>query len=158
MIKTILPEEDAHKPRPLIGPSIPEITIGHTIERSPTDELSSPPGPSNSTSAVQRKRTIGIASRFGLQFDIRTSARFRDSASLLPPSTLAQTDKQILAFQVLARPSQLFGVLLLTPSTGNIVAAHRRVVAESLVTVQAEGIAPAVLDKPIDSVHVLDVP
>jgi len=45
---------------------------------------------------------------------------------------------------------------LLAPDIGN-VAAFRRVSAESLITVQVEDITPAVLNKLVDSVRVLDV-
>ena len=60
------------------------------------------------------------------------------------------------ALRVIARLRQPFGALLLTPNLGN-VAAYSRVAAESLITVQVEEITPAVLNKLVDSVRVLDV-
>ena len=140
------------------SPSLPETTPDGS-----TDGQSSSPGESRSSSnpsstapPTLQKRTVGFASRFGLPFGGRSATRARDAVSLRPPSTLAQKDKQLLAFRVLARLRQPFGALLLTPSSGN-VAAHRRVAADSLITVRVEEITPAILDKLIDSVRVLDV-
>ena len=140
--------------------------VGSVIETIPEEsadtqsslkgELPSLPGPSTSTLEAPQTRAARIASRFGLPFSRRTTTRPRDIMSLLPPSTLAQTDKEMRALRVLARLRQPFGALLLTPDTGN-VAAFRRVAAESLVTVRVEEVTPAILDKLIDSVRVLDV-
>ena len=60
------------------------------------------------------------------------------------------------ALQVIARLRQPFGALLLTPNTGH-VAAYRRVAAESLIIVQVEDITPALLNKLVESIRVLDV-
>lgn len=48
------------------------------------------------------------------------------------------------------------GALLLTQNYGT-VAAYKRVAAETLITVQVEEIMPAVLNKLLSSVRVLDV-
>ena len=119
-------------------------------------QLSPPPGPSTIASPDLKKRAARFTSRFGFPFGGRSTTRPRDAASLLPPSTLAQTDKQMLALRVLARLRRPFGALLLAPSSGS-VAAYKRVAPESLITVQVEEITPAILDKLIDSVRVLDV-
>ena len=151
--------------------TIPEATQSLPIERLPPfsetegdmhDQYpsirrsSSSPGPSNAIPPVPKRRIPGLASRFGLSFSGRSATHSRDAASLRPPSTLAQSDKQMLALRVIARLRQPFGALLLTPSSGN-VAAYRRVAPESLITVQVEEITPAILDKLMDSVRVLDV-
>ncbi|KAF8546461.1 hypothetical protein OG21DRAFT_1119921 [Imleria badia] len=108
------------------------------------------------TSAVPQTRRTRLVSRFGLPFGGRTATRPQNTGSLRPPSTLAQTDKQIRALQVIARLRQPFGALLLTPSVGH-VSAYKRVAAESLITVQVQEITPTILDKLIDDVRVLDV-
>ena len=145
---------DDQSPNP---PSFPEtIPEEETDNQSLKGQLSSSPGPSAITFSAQKKQASGFASRLGLPFGGRGASRLHDAASLRPPSTLAQSDKQILALQALNRLRQPFGALLLAPSSGN-VAAYRRVASESLITVQVEEITPAVLDKLIDSVRVLDV-
>ena len=96
--------------------------------------------------------TAQFTSRFGLLF----GSRRQDAASLLSPSTLAQSDKEMHTLRTLARLSQLFGVLLLIPSRDG-VAAYRRVSAESLIKVQVQEITPAALDKLMDSVKALDM-
>ena len=137
-------------------PSFPETILEETDDQSSIGQWSLLSGPSVITLPAQKKRGLGFASRFGLPFGGRGAPRPRDAASLLPPSTLAQSDKEILALQALNRLRQPFGALLLAPSSGN-VAAYRRVAPESLITVQVEEITPVVLDKLIDSVRVLDV-
>ncbi|KAF8551893.1 hypothetical protein OG21DRAFT_217664 [Imleria badia] len=136
IIETI-PEEDTDNQSSLIG-ELPSFS--HT---------------SGIASAASQTRTGRLASRFGLSFG-RTVTRPRDATSLEPPSTLAPTDKQMRALQVIARLRQPFGALLLTPNPGN-VAAYRRVASESLITVQVEVITPAILNKLVDSVRILDV-
>ena len=153
-------------------PSFPEtIPEEEPDDQSFIDQLSLSAGPSVVTLPAQKKRALGFASRLGLPFGRQGAshpddaaslrppsvlAQSDDAASLRPPSTLAQSDKQILALQALNRLRQPFGALLLAPSSGN-VAAHRRVAPDSLIIVQVEEITPAVLDKLIDSVRVLDV-
>ena len=88
--------------------------------------------------------------------DARSLLFTSDPESLRPPSTLFQSDKQMCALRVITRLRRPFGALLLTPDLSN-VAAYRRVAAESLITVQVEDITPAVLNKLINSVCVLDV-
>ncbi|KAF8546776.1 hypothetical protein OG21DRAFT_1527604 [Imleria badia] len=136
----------------------PVGSIIETIPGESTDDLSSsmgelPPflGPSNVTSAAPKSRIERLASRFGLSFGVRPATSPGYAASLRPPSTLAQTDKQLHALQVIARLRQPFGALLLTPNPGN-VAAHRGVASESLITVRVEEITPTILNKLVDSV------
>ncbi|KAG6375851.1 hypothetical protein JVT61DRAFT_2710 [Boletus reticuloceps] len=129
------------------------------VQSSTIGELPSLPGPSTTPLAAPRlrTRTAQFASRFGLSFGRQAATRPRDGdgASLRPPSSLSQTDKQTRALRMLARLSQPFSALLLTPS-GN-VAAYRRVATERAITVQVEEITPAVLNKLIEGVSVLDV-
>ena len=134
--------------------TIPEEKMGD--QSSSIGELRSLPGLSNITSAAPQTRTARLVARFGRPFGGRPATRPRDEASLRPPSSLSQTDKEMLAIRVIARLTQPFGALLLTPNLGN-VAAYRRVATESLITVQVENITPAVLNKLVDSVRVLDV-
>ncbi|KAF8437535.1 hypothetical protein L210DRAFT_3545959 [Boletus edulis BED1] len=136
----------------------PVGSILETLLEESTDdqsELPSLPGPSTTPLAAlrSRTRTAQFASRFGLSFGRQTATG--DGASLRPPSSLSQTDKQTRALRMLARLSQPFSALLLTPS-GN-VAAYKRVATERAITVQVEGITPAVLNKLIEGVSVLDV-
>ena len=119
-------------------------------------ELPSFPGPSNITSQAPQTRTTQLVSRLGRPFGVRATIRPQDAISLRPPSSLSQVDKEMRAFRVIARLRQPFGALLLTPNLGN-VAAYSRVAAESPITVQVEDITPAVLNKLVDSVRVLDV-
>ena len=153
-------------------PSFPEtIPEEETDDQSSIGQSSSSPGSSVITFPAQKKRALGLASRFGLPLGRRGAsgphdaaslrppsilAQSDDAASLRPPSTLAQSDKQILALQALSRLRQPFGALLLGSSSGNVTA-YRRVASESLITVQVEELTPAILDKLIDSVRVLDV-
>ena len=140
--------------------------VGSVIETIPeenTDEPSSslgePPsfaGSSNTPGAAPEKRTARFASLFAFPFGGQTAARPQDTVSLRPPSSVSQEDRVIRAFQVVARLSQPFGALLLTPDTGTI-AAYRRVAAETLITVKLGEITPAVLNKLVSSVRVLDV-
>ena len=113
------------------------------------------PGSSGTASAAPRTRAARLAARLGRPFG-GWSAFPRDVASLRPPSSLSQTDKQMRALQVVVRLREPFGALLLTPDLSN-VAAYRRVAAESLITVQVEEITPAILNKLVDSVRTLDV-
>ncbi|KAF8129297.1 hypothetical protein EV363DRAFT_1400038 [Boletus edulis] len=132
----------------------PVGSVLETLPEESTDDQSSTMGKLPSLPAP-RSRTAQLASRFGLSFGRQTATRPRDGESLRPPSSLSQTDKQTRALHMLARLSQPFGALLLTPS-GN-VAAYRRVATERAITVQVEEITPAVLNKLIEGVSVLDV-
>ena len=116
-----------------------------------TGELPSFPGPSGIATLVAQTLATQRFPRFGLPFGGR-----RDITSLRPPSTLAETEKQMRAFQALARLKQPFGALLLTPNPGK-VAAYRRVAADSLITVKVEEITPAILNKLVDSIRTMDV-
>ena len=139
-----------------VGSVIDTITEENTNHQfSFTCELPSFPRPSNSWVAPQTRATR-LAPRFEPSFDRRIATRPGDTESLRPPSTLAETDKQMRALRVIARLRQPFGALLLTPNPGN-VAAYRRVASESLITVRVEEITPTILNKLIDSVRVLDV-
>jgi hypothetical protein len=134
--------------------TIPEETMD---DHSPsTGQLPSFSEPSNITSMVPQTRTTWLATRIGRSFSGRPATRPQDEASLHPPSSLSQTDKEMLALQVIVRLTRPFGALLLTPDLGG-VAAYRRVAAERLITVQVEDITPAVLNKLVESVRVLDV-
>ena len=136
----------------------PVVGVIKTIHEENTDDpssLSEPPlftGPSNTSGAALEKRMAP----FGFLFGGRTAARPKDTKSLRPPSSVSPEDQVIRAFQVVAQLSQPFSALLLTPDTGKI-AAYRRVAVETLITVQVEEITPAVLNKLISSVRILDV-
>ena len=139
-----------------------EITDGQS---SSIGKLPSFPGHSNISSVAPQTRTARLVARLGRSFGGRTTIHPRDPAflqppsdaeSLRPPSSLSQMDKQMRALQVIARLRQPFGALLLAPNLGN-VAAFRRVAAESLITVQVEDITPAMLNKLVNSVRILDV-
>ncbi|KAF8129217.1 hypothetical protein EV363DRAFT_1169374 [Boletus edulis] len=139
-----------------------ERVVLETLPEESTDdqsstmgELPSLPGFSTTALAAPRSRTAQLASRFGLSFGRQAATRPRDGASLRPPSSLSQTDKQTLALRMLARLSQPFSALLLTPSSN--VAAYKRVATERAITVQVEEITPAMLNKLIEGVSVLDV-
>ncbi|KAF8129224.1 hypothetical protein EV363DRAFT_1338119 [Boletus edulis] len=141
-----------------VGSVLETLPEESTDDQSSTmGELPSLPGPSTSTTALAapRSRTAQLASRFGLSFGRLAATRPRDGASLRPPSSLSQIDKQTLALRMLARLSQPFSALLLTPSSN--VAAYKRVATERAITVQVEEITPAVLNKLIEGVSVLDV-
>ena len=92
-------------------------------------------------------------SRIGLPFGGRSSP---DAASLLPPSTLSPTEKRTHVLEFIARLRQPFGALLLT-ATRQHMDEYRRVGAESSIKVQVEKITPAILDRLIHSVRILDV-
>ncbi|KAF8552627.1 hypothetical protein OG21DRAFT_1498291 [Imleria badia] len=136
----------------------PVGSVIHNIAEENTNDQSSLIGnspsfsrPPSITSVAPQTRTARLASRFEPTLD-------GDTESLRPPSTLAETDKQTRALQVIARLRQPFGALLLTPNPGN-VAAYRRVASESLITVQVEEITRTIfkLNKLIANVRVLDV-
>ena len=136
----------------------PVGSVPETIPEENTDdrvsilgELPFFPGP-----APPQTRAARLVARLGGPLGARTTTFARDAASLRPPSSLSQTDKQMRALQVIARLRQPFGALLLTPNLSN-VAAYRRVAAESLITVQVEEITPAILNELVDSVRTLDV-
>ncbi|KAF8129259.1 hypothetical protein EV363DRAFT_1220403 [Boletus edulis] len=143
-----------------VGSVLETLLEESTDEQSSTiGELPSLSGPSTTSFAAPRSRPrpAQLASRFGLSFGRQTATRPRDGdgASLRPPSSLSQTDKQTRALRMLARLSQPFSALLLTPSSN--VAAYRRVATERAITVRVEEITPAMLNKLIEGVSVLDV-
>ena len=140
-----------------VGSVIETIPGGNTGDQP--SSLGEPPlfaGPSNTLGAAPKTRTALFASLFAFPFSRQTAARPEDAGSLRPPSSVSQEDRVIQAFQVVARLSQPFGALLLTPNPGKI-AAYRRVATETLITVQVEKITPAVLNKLISNVRILDV-
>ena len=142
-----------------VGNVIETISVESTDGRFTSMAEQPPfPGPSDMTSAIPKSRTERLASRLGFSFSRRTTTRLGDSdaVSLQPPSTLAETEKRIRALHAIARLRQPFGALLLTPNPDK-VAAYRRVPSESLIMVQVEEITPAMLNKLVDSVRVLDV-
>ncbi|KAF8555908.1 hypothetical protein OG21DRAFT_783260 [Imleria badia] len=114
------------------------------------------PGTSNMTSAVRQSSATRSVSHLGQSFHrpLPAPPQYSDVASLRPPSTISPMDKEMRALRLIARLRQPFGALLLTPNLGN---AYSRVAAESLITVQVEGITPTILNKLVDSVHILDV-
>ena len=114
------------------------------------------PGPFDLTSAARKRRTGRLASGLGSPFGGLTATRRKDAGSLPPPSSVSQEDKLTRAFQMIARLKQPFGALLLEENPGN-VAVHRRVAAETLITVKLKEITPTVLKKLISGVGVLDV-
>ena len=143
----------------------PVGSIVETIPEESTDYQSSPigelpllPGPSSIALASPQTRAARLVARLGRPFAFgnRTTTFPREAASLLPPSLLSRTDKQMRALQVIVRLMQPFGALLLTPNLGN-VAAYRRVAAEGLITVQVEEITPMILYNLADTVRILDV-
>ena len=140
---------------PWIGFLLNLGSVAGAIPEEYTDDRSSSlsPGTSDIASAAPQTGTAWLATRLRT-FGGRTAIFPQDSASLPPPSSLSQTDKQIRALQVIARLRQSFGALLLTPHGSN---AYRRVAAESLITVQVAEITPTMLHNLVDSVDMLDV-
>ena len=124
-----------------------------SIDKLPPSSL---PGPSNITSVARKIGTGWLASRLGLPFGGLTVTHRKDPGSLPLPSSVSQEDKLTRALQMIARLKQPFGALLLTENPGR-VAAYRRVAAETLITVKLEKIAPAVLNKLVSGVCVLEV-
>ena len=88
--------------------------------------------------------------------NITSAARETGTGRLAPPSFVSQRDKLTRALQMIARLKQPFGALLLAENPGQ-VATYGRVAAETLITAQVEEITPAVLNKLISWVCVLDV-
>ena len=134
--------------------TIPEENTG-----DPSSSLGEPPSftsPSNAPGAALEKRTARFGSRFAFPFGRWTAAPPEDAGSLRPPSSVSPEDKLNRALQMIARLKQPFGALLLAENPGK-VAAYRRVAAETLITVQVEEITPAVLNKLISNVRILDV-
>ncbi|KAN0094882.1 hypothetical protein V8E55_003169 [Tylopilus felleus] len=140
-----------------VGSIMETIPEEHTEDQSTS--LGEPPsftGPSNAPGAAPEKRTARFGSRFTFPFGRRPAAPQKDAGSLRPPSSVSPEDKLNRALQMIARLKQPFGALLLAENPGK-VAAYRRVAAETLVAVQVEEITPAVLNKLISNVRILDV-
>ncbi|KAF8557067.1 TPR-like protein [Imleria badia] len=136
---------------------IPEETTDDLS--SPVGELPSPSGSSGIALASPQTRAPRLrVPRFRWPFSEPRATSPRDAASLRPPSSVSQTEKQLHALQVIARLTKPFGALLLTPHLGN-VAAYRRIAAESQirVTVEVEEITPTVLNKLLDSLGIVDI-
>ena len=119
-------------------------------------ELPSFPDLSNTTSRAPQTRAAWFATRPEPPFGGQATTSAADAASLLPPSTLSPSEKQTRVLQFIARLRRPFGALLLTPTCRN-VNEYRRVAAESLITVQVEDLTPAILDKLVQGVRMLDV-
>ncbi|KAG8220672.1 hypothetical protein J3R82DRAFT_2958 [Butyriboletus roseoflavus] len=115
-------------------------------------ELASFLGPSDITLAeTQEVQPIPLGLPLGERSITPTPS---DAASLRPPSSILQTDKEMRALRLIARLRQPFGALLVTPTRQN-VAEYRRVASESRITVQVqEGTS---LDALVDSARMLDV-
>jgi hypothetical protein len=119
-------------------------------------EPSTSAGPSNITSAVPQTPTMRRVPSLAPSYRSTPHPPYSDVVSLRPPSTISPMDKEMRALRLIARLRRPFGALLLTPNLGN-VAAYSRVAAESLITVQVEDITPAILNKLVDTVCILDV-
>ena len=139
-----------------VGSIVETISEESTVDLSCSiGELSSLAGSSTIASADPHTRAAWLSSiRWPFGEPRTTAAGY--VASLRSPSLLSQADKEMRAPQVIARLMQPFGALLLTPDLGN-VAAYRRVAAESLITVRVAEITPAILNKLVESVRILDV-
>ncbi|KAF8555002.1 hypothetical protein OG21DRAFT_1603126 [Imleria badia] len=128
----------------------------YTSDQSfPIGELPSFPGRSMTVSAAPQTQAGCLTACLPCPFR-QPATPPPYTASLRAPSPVSQTDKQIQALGLVARLRQPFGALLFTPTRRN-VAEYRRVAAESLIIVQVEEITPAVLNKLVDGVRVLDV-
>ena len=134
---------------------VPETNIEENMDdkSSVLGELPSFPGASNIVSTTWQTRAARLMSRMGLPFGGRSAL---NAASLLPPSTLSPVEKRTRVLEFITRLRQPFGALLLT-STRQNMDEYRRVGAESLIKVQVEEITPAILDKLMNSVRILDV-
>ena len=138
--------------------------VGSVTRAIPIDDnQSSVPGelPSfsnlpDTTSSAPQTRAARFVARLGRPFGGRATTSVADTTSLLPPSTLSPSAKQTHVVQFIARLRRPFGALLLTPTRRN-VDEYRRVAAESLITVQVEDLTPAILDKLVQGVRMLDV-
>ena len=140
-------------------------TVGSIIETIPeqniddqSSSLGNPPsfaGPSNTLGAAPKTRTGWSTVPFAQPFAERSATPPKEAPSPPPPSPVPLIHKEMRALCVIARLSQPFGALLLTPNPGGI--AYRRVSAETLITVKLEEITPAVLKKLVSSVRVLEV-
>ncbi|KAN0088041.1 hypothetical protein V8E55_006662 [Tylopilus felleus] len=140
--------------------------VGSVIETIPeenTDDESSslgePPsfaGPSYTLGEAPKTRTGRFAARFWQPFAGGSATPPKEAPSPPSPTPVPLRNIEMRALRVVARLSQPFGALLLTPNPGE-VATYRRVAAEALITVKLEEITPAVLNKLVSSVRVLEV-
>ncbi|KAG8221676.1 hypothetical protein J3R82DRAFT_1961 [Butyriboletus roseoflavus] len=138
--------------------------VGSVVESIPEEstedqfssgaELPSFPGPFDITLAAPQSRRARFVARFGLPFGGRSTTTPQDVASLRPPSSVSQTDKEMRALRLMARLRQPFGAMLLTPTRQNI-AEYRRIASESRITVQVQEDVP--LNVLIDNACMLDV-
>ena len=137
VMETILEEEHANRQSTKLLPSSSPVS---------PKARSIPPG----------RRAARLVAKLSRTFSGQPAIPPPDAASLLPPSSLSETDKKTRALRLVARLRQPFGALLLTPHLSN-VAAYRRVAAESTIVVQAEEMTSTVLNKVMEGVRVLDV-
>ena len=139
--------------------------IDFLLDRQPVaSDIDTIPDRSSSTSDL---------SSFPSPYDMRTPRRFEPSSggrrekplpylpnsdvmSLRPPSSLSPAEHLTRALQVIARLSQPFGAVLLTPHVGKVVA-YKRVAPESLIKVQVQAMTPTILQKLVHCVCTLDV-
>ena len=143
--------------RQAVGSLVEMIPEENIDDRSSSiGELPLFPRPSSIASVSPQTQPTWLVSPLGRFSGGQTTTFPGDAASLRPPSSLSPAERQMLAFQVIARLRQPFGALLLTPDLSN-VAAYRRVAAESLITVQVEEITPTILNKLVNCVRTLDV-
>ena len=136
VMETILEEEHANRQSTKLLPSSPVSPKARSV----------PPG----------RRAARLVAKLSRTFSGQPAIPPPDAASLLPPSSLSETDKKTRALRLVARLRQPFGALLLTPHLSN-VAAYRRVAAESTIVVQVEEMTSTVLNKVMEGVRVLDV-
>ena len=137
VMETILEEEHANRQSTKLLPSSSPVS---------PKARSIPPG----------RRAARLVAKLSRTFSGQPAIPPPDAASLLPPSSLSETDKKTRALRLVARLRQPFGALLLTPHLSN-VAAYRRVAAESTIVVQVEEMTSTVLNKVMEGVRVLDV-
>ncbi|KAN0087925.1 hypothetical protein V8E55_006546 [Tylopilus felleus] len=112
-------------------------------------------GPSNTLGAASNTPTGRFAARFLLPFTGRSATPLKEVSSPPPHAHVPLTNKEMQAFRVIVRLGQQFGALLFAENPGEVTT-YRRVAAETLITVKLE-ITPAVLNKLVSSVSVLDV-
>ena len=143
----------------------PVGSVLETIREENTDDQSSslgkPPSfadPSNTPGATLKTRTGRFAAPLWQPFDAQSATHPKEAPSPPPtlPAPVPLTNTEMRALRVVARLKQPFGALLLAVNPGKF-APYRRVATDTLITVQVEEITPAVLNKLISSVRVLDV-
>ena len=141
----------------------PVGSIIETIPEKNADNQSSlldvPPsfvGPSNILGAAQKTRMGWFAPHFLQPFAEWSATPPKEAPSPSFPAPVLLIKKEMRALHVVIRLSQSFGVLLLTENPGKF-ATYRRIASDTLITVKLEKITPAVLNKLVSSVRILEV-